>query len=374
MNTFDRSKIHPKPLAERVNKLNILELSEKIKDDPASLSDEAFESVRSAAAAIKRACRKGSARILTYGAHSIKNGLGPTLAALGEEGWITHFATNGAGIIHDWEFAFQAESGEDVHRYVSEGQFGIWEETGCYMNLSFLLGAYKGWGYAESMAETIDRQSIDIPSAEELRNNVLRAEKSDDPSLLERAAGALDLMAACRCSGIPAEGFSYKIPHPYREYSLIWRARRAGVILTCHPMIGHDIIYTHPLNRPAAIGRCAERDFLAFVGSVANLRGGVYLSIGSAVMSPMIFEKALSMARNVAGQRGETIDDFDIHVLDLAPSRWDWMCAGEPPMDDPAYYLRFCKTFSRMGGRMTYTSADNSRWIPALLGELRRSG
>ena len=122
-----------------------------------------------------------------------------------------------------------------------------------------------------------------------------------------------------------------------------------------------------------SIGRCAERDFLAFVASVANLKGGIYLSVGSAVMSPMIFEKALSMARNVAIQRGRTIDDFDIHVLDLAPSRWDWNCAGEPPVDNPAYYLRFCKTFSRMGGRMTYTSADNASWIPALLEELRKN-
>ena len=108
MNLFNRNEIKPKPLAERVNKLKVLKLAEK---GPIDLSDEAWKSVRSAAARIRRARELGAARILTYGAHSIKNGLGPTMAALADEGWITHFATNGAGIIHDWEFALQAESG-----------------------------------------------------------------------------------------------------------------------------------------------------------------------------------------------------------------------------------------------------------------------
>ena len=123
MNLFNRDQIRPKPLAERVNKLDILKLSERVKRGPIDLSDDARESVHCAADAIRRARELGAARILTYGAHSIKNGLGPTMAALAEEGWITHFATNGAGIIHDWEFALQAASGEDVHRYVLEGQF-----------------------------------------------------------------------------------------------------------------------------------------------------------------------------------------------------------------------------------------------------------
>ncbi|MBQ6157866.1 MAG: hypothetical protein IJJ20_02515 [Thermoguttaceae bacterium] len=373
MNLFNRDEIHPKPLAERVNKLDVLKLSEKVKRGPVELSGDARESVRSAAGAIRRARELGAARILTYGAHSIKNGLGPTMAALAEEGWITHFATNGAGIIHDWEFALQAASGEDVHRYVLEGQFGIWEETGRYMNLSFLVGALEGLGYAESIASTIDRGKIEVPSLDMLRDLAMTMASDRTPQAFQRAAAALDLMTMIVRGNLPEGGIVYEIPHPYKEYSLIWRLRHAGVTQTCHPMIGHDIIYTHPVNSPASIGRCAERDFLAFVASVANLKGGIYLSVGSAVMSPMIFEKALSMARNVAIQRGRTIDDFDIHVLDLAPSRWDWNCAGEPPVDNPAYYLRFCKTFSRMGGRMTYTSADNASWIPALLEELRKN-
>jgi hypothetical protein len=100
---------------------------------------------------------------------------------------------------------------------------------------------------------------------------------------------------------------------------------------------------------------------------VSHLEGGVYLSVGSAVMSPMIFEKALSMSRNVARQRGAAIEDFSIYVVDLARSAWDWVHDGEPPQDNPAYYLRFCKTFSRMGGRMSYTSADNRSFLVALV-------
>jgi len=135
-------------------------------------------------------------------------------------------------------------------------------------------------------------------------------------------------------------------------------------------MFGHDIIYTHPLSCGAAIGRAAERDFLSFTHSVSRLQGGVYLSVGSAVMSPMIFEKALSMARNLARATGAAIDDFALHVVDLAQISWDWQRDGEPSQDNPAYYLRFCKTFARMGGRLTYTSCDNRHYLAALLHEL----
>ena len=185
-----------------------------------------------------------------------------------------------------------------------------------------------------------------------------------EDAVLERAAAAADLLAIIRKLKLP-EGL-LRIEHRYKSVGLQAAALRKGVPLTGHPMFGHDIIYTHPANRGAAIGRVAERDFLSFVNSIAQLQGGVYLSVGSAVMSPMIFEKALSMARNVVHQRGAKIDDFSIHVVDLAESTWDWQKAGEPPMDNPAYYLRFCKTFSRMGGRMRYTSADNRAFLVAL--------
>lgn len=368
MELFDRDSIRVKPLAERVNKLDILRLTA----EPAgALSDEAREDAARAAEQIRRAKQRGAARILIFGAHTIKNGAEPILAALAEGGWITHFATNGAGVIHDWEFARQGKSGEDVRRYTAEGQFGIWDETGRNINLAMIAGAYRGLGYLESVAAMIDGDGILLPPEDELAGAVQRAVADRSPAALEKAAAAADLLAVIAHFSLRA-GSRIPIEHPFKEYAFAWRARKAGVVYTCHPMIGHDIIYTHPMNRPAAIGRCAERDFLAFVRSVSQLRGGVLLSVGSAVMAPMIFEKALSMARNTAFQRGEKIDDFDLHVVDLARSQWDWVHDGEPPADNPAYYLRFCKTFSRMGGRMTYTSADNRAWLSALLDELKK--
>jgi hypothetical protein len=112
------------------------------------------------------------------------------------------------------------------------------------------------------------------------------------------------------------------------------------------------------------IGRTAERDFLEYVASVQGLEGGVYLSIGSAVMSPMIFEKALSMVRNAAGQNA-AIRNCGIYVVDLQEAAWDWS-RGEPPQDNPCYYQRYMKTFNRMGCRINYITADNRDFLIGL--------
>jgi len=291
-----------------------------------------------------------------------------------EAGFVTHFATNGAGIIHDWEFAFQGRSGEDVRRYVAEGQFGIWDETGTYLNLAIALGAYRGLGYGESVGRMVLEDGLDFPSDDELRSAIAAGANAAESTVLERAAAAADLRALFLSPALHGAALKVfdkpgwlTVGHPWKKYCLAAAAARHGVPFTCHPMFGHDIIYTHPANRGAPIGRTAERDFLSFVDSISRLQGGVYLSLGSAVMSPMIFEKALSMSRNVARARGEAIDDFSLHVVDLARSTWDWTRDGEPPQDDPAYYRRFNKTFSRMGGRMSYASADNRAWLVALL-------
>lgn len=102
---------------------------------------------------------------------------------------------------------------------------------------------------------------------------------------------------------------------------------------------------------------------------IIELTGGVYLPIGSAVMSPMIFEKSLSMAQNIALQKKNRIKDFSIYVVDLAKSTWDWQ-KGEPPATDPAYYLRYLKTFSRMGENMHYISMDNRDFLVSLFQKL----
>ena len=162
-----------------------------------------------------------------------------------------------------------------------------------------------------------------------------------------------------------------KIAHPFAEYSAQAACWAAGIPFTGHPMIGHDIIYAHPMNSGAAVGRTALTDFLVYAEGVSRLDGGVYLSVGSAVMSPMIFEKSLSMARNIALREGRSIENHYMLVVDLAESTWDWKKDGEPPLTDPAYYLRYCNTFSRMGGTMRYMQADNRDFFLSLLHALR---
>ena len=366
---FDRERIEFRPLSERKNKLDL----ERDTVDPDSfepdLSPEARADVASGAAEIRAARARGAAVVLAFGAHTIKNGLSRVLALLMEGGWVSHFATNGAGVIHDWEFAFQGSSGEDVKRYVAEGQFGIWEETGAYLNLALAVGAWRGMGYGESIGAMIAEDGLELPPESELSAAIhAGAEASPGPggnASLTRAAAAADLAAIMRRRGLAAG--RVVISHPHKRSSLAAAAWSAGVPFTCHPMFGHDIIYAHPMSSGAAVGRTAELDFLSYADSISRIEGGVYLSVGSAVMSPMIFEKSLSMARNAARREGRRIDDFSIHVVDLARSSWDWQSGAEPAQDDPAYYLRFCKTFSRMGGRMSYTSADNRSWLVALL-------
>jgi len=361
MELFDRSRVESRPLSRRKNKVQISEATV----DPRRFREALPEELENRLGAIAREILQARARnrsvILAFGAHAIKNGLGFLLGELARRGWVTHLATNGAGIIHDWEFAFQGESSEDVRVNVQEGQFGTWEETGLYLNLALAVGALEGLGYGESVGNLVVRDGLRLPAREELEA-LIRKSGSAQVFPGERAAAAdlEDLMVRLNLSS----GWM-AVPHPFREYSLQAAAREAGIPFTGHPMFGHDIIYTHRAGAGAAIGRTAERDFLAYVESVSRLEGGVYLSVGSAVMSPMIFEKSLSMARNVLLPKGEDIRDCGIHVVDLQESPWDWS-RGEPPMEHPAYYLRFMKTFARMGCRTDYTGCDNRLFLSGL--------
>ncbi len=362
---LNRHDLIVKPLAERKNKVVIERDHVGPQTQPGALSAETAAACAHAARSMREARSRNASVMLTFGAHTIKNGLSPVLIELIERGWVTHLATNGAGIIHDWEFAYQGESSEDVRANVTVGQFGIWEETGYYINLAINVGAYNGLGYGESVGALVEHEGLDIPQEDVLYAEAAATAK-DNPA---RAAAAIDLAAVIHRFRIPA-GFM-PVPHPFRRFGVQAAAYRMNVPFTGHPMFGHDIIYNHPMNCGAAIGRTAEHDFLSFANSVSQIEGGVYLSIGSAVMSPMVFEKSLSMAQNLAIQKGRHIDSHSIYVVDLAESRWDWERDGEPPSTDPGYYLRYCKTFSRMGGRMQYVQADNRDFLLALLSNLR---
>ena len=360
---FDRTKLRFHSLEQRSNRVSIERDHVSPSAAPGPLQTEALAAIRAAANAAREARRNRRPVVLAFGAHTIKNGLAPVLIEMIETGQLTHLATNGAGIIHDWEFAFQGRSSEDVRANVRKGCFGIWEETGRYLNLALLIGAYEDLGYGESIGSLVQNDGLTIPGRDELIRMAGRA--ASNP---ERAAAAADLLWAVQTYDL-SPGF-LRIEHPYKRFGLQAAAFRLKVPFTAHPMFGHDIIYTHPLNRGAAVGRTAERDFLTFAAAIAELEGGVYISLGSAVMSPMIFEKSLSMARNLAIQEKRILEHYSIFVVDLAASDWDWRKRGEPPPEDPAYYVRYMKTFSRMGGTLHYLQADNRDFLLALKREL----
>ncbi len=364
---FDRDRLKVRKLAERKNKISIESASVAPSVRPAEFAETGRLLIELTAGRILDARRLNRPVMLTFGAHTVKNGMAPVLIALMEEGWITHLSTNGAGIIHDWEFAYQGKSSEDVRENVELGQFGIWDETGFYINLALVLGAYEGLGYGESVGKMISGEGLDIPDPGFLENEAVRLIRSDH----QKAAAAADLAGIIRKFAI-RPGFM-GIPHPFKKFSAQARAYELKIPFTGHPMIGHDIIYNHPMNHGAAIGRTALNDFLSFTESVSRIDHGVYLSVGSAIMSPMIFEKALSMSQNLMIQQNRHIDNHFILVVDLAKSEWDWQKDGEPPMDNPAYYLRYCKTFSRMGGEMHYLTADNRDFLLALYRQLHKT-
>jgi hypothetical protein len=361
---LDRDLLAVKKLADRKNKVYIEKDHIPVTQKSDHLSELGENLIRKTAERIRLARREERSVMLTFGAHTIKNGMSPTLIALMEEGWVTHLSTNGAGIIHDWEFAFQGKSSEDVRENVELGQFGIWDHTGFNINLALIVGAYEGLGYGESVGKMISLEGLQIPEISVLYNEAVTKMKND-PDL---AAAAIDLAGVIQKYDLKP-GFM-SIPHPFKKYSAQARAYELGIPFTGHPMIGHDIIYNHPMNHGAALGRVALNDFLCFARNVSKLEYGVYMSIGSAVMSPMIFEKALSMSQNLIMQKGGHIDNHFMLIVDLAKSDWDWQKNGEPPMDNPAYYLRYCKTFSRMGGEMHYLTADNRDFLLAIYQEL----
>ena len=363
---IDHRHIALEPLAARESKFAIDEIlvdPDAAPPDPGSMAD----SIQHLAERICAARQQGAAVMLAYGAHLIKNGLGPVVNRMLEAGWITHLATNGAGTIHDWEYAFQGRSEEDVAANVAQGCFGTWDETGRYIHLAVLVGALQDMGYGESLGKFICKDGCDVPARDELTAalNAWVSTPTDAPTLPAYA----ELLQAMVRFAIPSG--SCRVEHPHKTISLTAAAYRYRVPLTVHPGIGYDIIYNHHLANGAALGRGADIDYRVFVESVCQLDGGVFLSVGSAVMAPQVFEKAVSLANNLRRQRGEKVIRPYIAVNDLEQVDWDWS-RGEPPKDNPAYYLRFCKTFSRMGGEMAYIGGDNKKLLHNLYHTLNK--
>jgi len=324
-------------------------------------SDPAIDQqITALAGRILAARQSGASIMLTYGAHLIKNGGGPLLNHLITAGMLTHLATQGAGVIHDWEFAFQGKSGESVRENSQNGTFGSWDETGRNLNLAVLNGAAEGLGFGESVGRMIAEDRLVLPVAEQLRQWIV-AEPGHP-----LAAARADLLWAIETHHIPTG--TLRIEHPFKESSVLATAYRHRIPCTVHPGIGYDIITNHPFYHGGAIGRAAATDVRIFTASVDRLEGGVYTSVGSAIMSPQVFEKALSAANNLRASEGRSfLANHYLAIVDLQDGGgWDWS-QGEPPSTNPAYYLRFCKSFYRMGGMLDYIRCDNRAFLKHLI-------
>ncbi len=259
--------------------------------------------------------RDGRPVIAMIGGHPIKLGLSRFLVDLIERRVLTHLAGNGSVMIHDYELARWGGTSEDVSRWIQRGQFGLWRQTG-ELNDIIAEAAARGEGLGEAVGRVIVEQKF--PHAE------------------------LSVAAAC------------------------WRA---GVPLTIHVGVGSDIIHAHANCDGAALGAASYTDFLIFARAIEDLEGGVYLNIGSAVVGPEVYLKALSMSRNVAHPQGSEIRRFTTAVFDLVELPDDYR-AGPPGKEHPLYYYRPWKTILVRtvadGGRSYYFCGDHQRTIPTL--------
>ena len=218
----------------------------------------AADELRIAADAVVSARKAGRPVILAMGAHVIKVGLSPLLIDAMERGIITGLAFNGACVIHDTEIALAGQTSEDVAEALADGSFGMARQTGEFINGAVSASPDKGFGCAVGSA-------------------------------LVKAA--------------PANA----------DYSLLASTARLGIPVTVHIAVGADIIHMHPSFDAAAAGKASHVDFRKLINQVAELKGGVYLNIGSAVVLPEVFLKALSAARNL----GHEVKDFTTVNMDM---------------------------------------------------------
>lgn len=365
----DWRKLRVYPLASRKSLTTVESILVDPDTAPPPPSAEVAPWIETCAAQILAARQRGAGVMLLYGAHLLRNGTARILGEMMERGWLTHLATNGAGTIHDWEYAWLGRSTESVRENVASGSFGTWDETGRYLMLALMAGALhgegQGEGYGQALGRFIAEDRLHLPAPELLRQAI--ATEPDHPLTAARA----DLLRAILTHNLPTGDIS--LHHPWKHASLLAQAFRHQVPLTVHPGIGYDIIANHPLYDGGVVGRAATTDFRLFSDSVETLDGGVVLSVGSAIMGPQVFEKALSCVNNLRlGAQRPIVRDHSIYVVDLQESGgWDWT-QGDPPKSNPAYYLRFCKSFGRMGGAMQYLQCDNYVFAHNLLHTLRR--
>jgi hypothetical protein len=266
----DLAKIRTVPVQRRPNKVSAEEFAKPPGKDRSfhafieSLPDILVaRDFRNFVAAVVAAARQKRAVVAMLGGHIVKTGLAPLLVTLIERRIITHVAMNGSAAIHDFEIARFGGTSEDVASGLKDGTFGMAEETGREMNAAFITGSAAGHGMGESLANAL--------------------------------SGA-------------------RLAHP--ELSVLLAAHRNGVPVTVHAAIGAEIIHQHPLASGAAIGETSHRDFRRLAASLDELDdGGVVLNLGSAVIMPEVFLKALTIARNLNAGKPQNFVTCDLDML-----------------------------------------------------------
>lgn len=249
---FDLSGVKTYPLRSRQSKVTLAQFATPYKAGsgvgglvgslPGLLAARDFKQVVRAIAAAKA---EGRAIVWGLGAHVLKTGLSPVIVDLMERGFVSAIATNGAGIIHDFEIALSGQTSEDVDATLGPGTFGMAEETGTQLNHAINEGVATGLGLGQSIGRHL---------------------------------------AAAQ--------------PPFAQISIAASAWRLQIPLTVHVAVGTDIIHMHPQASGASIGEASLRDFKYFASIVARLAGGVFLNCGSAVVLPEVFLKAVAVARN----------------------------------------------------------------------------
>lgn len=213
--------------------------------------------------AIAHAARQKRGVIVMLGGHVVKTGLAPLLVDLMRRGVITHIAMNGSAAIHDYEIARFGATSEDVAAGLRDGTFGMADETGREMNMAFIAGSNAGRGMGESLGEALNR--------------------NDD------------------------------LANP--ELSVLLSAFRHRIPATVHAALGAEIIHQHPAANGAAIGDTSHRDFRRLAASLSDLDdGGVVLNLGSAVIMPEVFLKALTIARNLNAGKPQNFVSVDLDM------------------------------------------------------------
>jgi hypothetical protein len=308
---FDRSQLQILPLAERAHDLRLEQIVNVPGGPRVPFHHNAIPIL---ADRIVQAARNKRAILFACGAHVLRQGNAPLLIDLMQRGLLTHLALNGAGAIHDFELAMIGQTCESVARYVREGRFGLWSESS-RINDAVTAGHRAGLGFGEAVGKHIEEEKF--------------------PN---------------RATSVLAAGYRLRVP------------------VTVHVSIGQDIVHEHPNFDGAAAGATSFTDFLIYTQTVTRLEGGVFLNIGTAVMGPEVYLKALAMARNVAHQQGEKIARFTTAVFDL-PELGDDL-SREAPKNDPRYYFRPFKTILVRtvadGGESHYVQGDHKATVPAL--------